>query len=258
MAAGRLKDRVVIVTGGARGIGRSYALAVAEEGARVLIADLAEGAEAVGAIQARGGVACYCRTDVSDETSAAAMARAALEQLGGIDVLINNAALYRGLVLRPFIEISGEEWDRMMAVNLRGLFYCAKAVFPTMKARTAGKIINIASSAIHQGMPGMLHYVTSKAGVVGFTRAMAREVGRWGITVNAVAPGYVLDEASRGLDADKRLPFRPLDEIARQARCLKRDQVEADLVGTILYLCSADSDFLTGQLITVDGGDSLY
>ena len=254
----RLQNRVVIVTGGARGAGRAYALGLAREGAKVAVADLMDGSETVQAIEAQNGEAISVRTDVQEEASSTEMARKTHERFGRIDVLINNAAVYRGIVLKPFEEIRVEEWDQMMAVNLRGLFLCAKAVVPYMKRQGSGKIINISSSAVLFGLPGMLHYVTSKAGVIGFTRALARELGRIGVTVNAVAPGFVLNESSRQLDAEKKLPFGSLAKAARGARSVPKDLLEEDLVGTVIYLASSDSDMLTGQLLNVDGGSSMY
>lgn len=254
----RLKDKVVIVTGGARGVGRAYALGLAREGARVAVADLEDGSETVKAIESQGGEAIGLLTDVREEPSTAEMAQKTCAQFSRIDVLINNAAIYRGTVMKPFEEITVPEWDQMMAVNLRGLFLCAKAVVPFMKEQRGGKIINIASSTVLFGLPGMLHYVTSKAGVIGFSRALARELGRFGITVNTVSPGLVWNESSRRVDREKKLPFRSLAEAARQGRAIPKDLLEEDLVGTIVYLCSNDSNMLTGQLINVDGGGSLY
>ena len=254
----RLRERVVIVTGGAQGAGRAYALGLAREGARVAIADVADSSETVKAIEALGGEALTLSTDIREESSTGEMARKTHERFGRIDVLLNNAAMYRGIVMKPFDEISIPEWDQMMAVNLRGLFLCAKAVVPYMKQQGAGKIINISSGVALYGLPGMLHYVTSKAGVLGFTRALAREVGRFGITVNAVAPGMILNESSRIVDANKELPFRSMAEAARQGRATPRDLLEEDLVGTILFLSSPDSDMITGQLLNVDGGAIMY
>lgn len=254
----RLQNKVVIVTGGARGAGRIYALGLAGEGAKVAVADVEDSSETAQSILAQGGEAIAVVADVRDESATHEMARKAHERFGRLDVLINNAALYRGIVMQSFEEITVAEWDQMMAVNLRGLFLCVKAVAPYMKKQGSGKIINISSSTVLFGVPGMLHYVTSKAGVIGFSRALARELGRFGITVNTVSPGLVWNEASRQLDSEKKLPIRSLAEASRQGRAIQKDLLEQDLVGTMIYLCSSDSDMLTGQLINVDGGGSLY
>ena len=233
-------------------------MALAREGAKITIADIADGSDAVSAITQLGGEAIYVRTDVGEETSTAEMARKTHEHFGRIDVLLNNAALYRDIVIKPFEEITSSEWDRVMAVNLRGLFLCSKAVLPYMKKQRAGKIINISSSTVLYGLPGMLHYVTSKAGVIGFSRALAREVGRHGIAVNSISPGLVWNESSQQVDAKKQIPFRSMAETSRQGRAIPRDLLEQDLAGTVIYLCSDDSNMVTGQLINVDGGGSMY
>src|SRR5437879_4215369 len=188
----RLSDRVVIVTGGARGIGRAYCLGVAAEGARVVVADVADPKPTVADIEARGAQALAVACDVSREADTQRLATETLARFGRIDVLVNNAALYGTLKRRTFMEIPVEEWDRVMAVNLRGLFLCARAVFPAMRAQGKGKIVNISSSTFFKGVPHYIHYTTSKGGVVGFTRSLARELGELGIRVNAIAPGFTL------------------------------------------------------------------
>jgi len=187
----RLKDRVVVVTGGGIGIGRAYSLGLAAEGARVVVADIADPKPTVKEIETRGGQALAVECDVSKESETLRMAAEALSRFGRIDVLVNNAAIYAPLQRRSFMEIPVEEWDRVMAVNLRGLFLCARAVFPAMKAQGKGKIINISSGTFFKGIPHFIHYTTSKGGVVGFTRSLARELGEFGIRVNAVAPGLI-------------------------------------------------------------------
>ncbi len=248
----RLKDKVCIVTGGGMGIGRAYALGLAAEGARVVVADIADPMPVVKEIEARGGQALGVGCDVSKEADTQRMATMTLDRWGRIDVLVNNAALYGTLKRRPFMEIPVEEWDRVMAVNLRGLFLCARAVFPAMKAQGKGKIINVASSTFFKGVPNYIHYTTSKGGVVGFTRSLARELGDHGIRVNAIAPGFTLSGQNE----------KNQTEEAKQAnikmRMLKRAQVPEDLVGTIVFLASDDSDFITGQTIAVDGGSIVH
>ena len=248
----RLQDKVVIVTGGAKGIGRAYCLGAAAEGARVVVADIADPKATVEEIEARGGQALGVECDVSREHDTLRLATETLARWGRIDVLVNNAALYGTLTRRPFMEIPVEEWDRVMAVNLRGLFLCARAVFPAMQKQGKGKIINISSSTFFKGVPDYIHYTTSKGGVVGFTRSLARELGTFGIRVNAIAPGFTLSG-----DNEKNI-----SEERKQAnvgmRMLKRAEVPEDLIGTVIFLASDDSDFITGQTILVDGGGSVH
>src|SRR5437870_2777192 len=177
----RLRDRVVIVTGGAKGIGRAYCLGVATEGASVVVADVADPKGTVEEVEARGAQALGAECDVSREADTQRLATETLARFGRIDVLVNNAALYGTLKRRPFMEIPVEEWDRVMAVNLRGLFLCARAVFPAMRAQGKGKIVNIASSTFFKGVPDYIHYTTSKGRVLGFTHSLARELGPFGI-----------------------------------------------------------------------------
>lgn len=248
----RLKDKVVIVTGGAKGIGRAYSLGVAAEGARVVVADIADPVPVVKDIEARGGQALAVGCDVSKEEDAQRLATKALDRWGRVDVLVNNAAIYGVLKRRPLPEIPVEEWDRVMAVNLRGLFLCARAVFPAMKAQGKGKIINISSSTFFKGVPNYIHYTTSKGGVVGFTRSLARELGEYGIRVNAIAPGFTLSGEN-----EKNMPEEQKEANIRM-RMLKRAQVPEDLVGTVVFLASDESDFITGQTIAVDGGSIVH
>jgi len=248
----RLEDKVIIVTGGAKGIGRAYCLGAAAEGARVVVADVADPKQTVNEVEARGAQALGVECDVSREADTQRLATETLARFGRIDVLMNNAAVYGTLRRRPLLEIPVEEWDRVMAVNLRGLFLCARAVFPAMKAQGGGKIINIASSTFFKGVPDFIHYTTSKGGVVGFTRSLARELGDYGIRVNAIAPGFTLSGDNEQNISEERKRTNV------QTRMLKRAQVPEDLVGTFIYLASDDSGFVTGQTILVDGGGSVH
>ncbi len=250
----RLRDKVAIVTGGARGIGKAFALRLAGEGARVVIADVLDGAGALREIAARGGEAIAVQTDVSQEQSTKVMARTAIERFGRIDILVNDAGIFADLGRKPFFEIPSEEWDRVLGINLKGMFHCCKAVYLQMKKQGKGKIINITSSTFFEGVPYFIHYVSSKGGIIAFTRALAREVGDDGICVNAVAPGLTVSEVVEGN------PMFPEEHLREHAgsRCIKRIEVPEDLTGTVLFLASDDSDFITGQTILVDGGKSFH
>lgn len=250
----KLSNKVAIVTGGAQGLGRAYCLRLAEEGARVVVADIGDGTRVRDEITGQGGEAMVVRTDVSDEGSARVMAREAVERFGRIDVLVNNAGLFTTIVKKPFHELSVQEWDQVMAVNVKGTFLCSKAVYPQMKKQGKGKIINISSATFFMGAPLFSHYVASKGAVVGLTRAFAREAGEDGISVNAIAPGLTVSEIIRG---NAKYPEQYLKMIA-SGRSHKRDEVPEDLTGTVVFLASDDSDFITGQTIVVDGGMIMY
>ncbi|MBI4491198.1 MAG: 3-oxoacyl-ACP reductase FabG [Chloroflexi bacterium] len=251
----RLQDRVAIVTGGGIGIGKVYSRALAAEGARVVVADIAaEAAEQVAVeIVGRGGQALAVRVDVTSVESTEAMARQAVERFGQLDVLVNNAALFTGILpKKSFDQIGPDEWDRVMAVNTKGPFLCVKAVYPYFRERRAGKIINIASVVAFSGAPGFVHYVASKAAVIGFTRALARELGPHNVTVNAIAPGVTASETAAPLIAEEDMRFQV------QARAIKRVQVPEDIAGAVVFLASPDSDFITGQTLVVDGGLKMH
>ena len=247
---GRLDGKVAIVTGGARNIGAVYARALAAEGARVVIADVLDGAAAAADITEAGGEAVPVEVDVSREDDTLRMAAAAVDAFGRIDILVNNAAIYLSINRRPFYEISAEEWDRVTAVNIKGVFLCAKAVLPAMRELGGGRIINISSNTAIAGTPNFLHYVASKSALLGMTRSMARELGAYGISVNAIAPGLVEHEG-------QTVPPE-LSASRVSARSIQRRQTPEDLTGAVLYLAASDSDFVTGLTLVVDGGDVLY
>jgi NAD(P)-dependent dehydrogenase (short-subunit alcohol dehydrogenase family) len=248
----RLANKAALVTGGAKGIGRHYSLALAAEGARVMIADIEDGgALAQEIIQAHGAdSAASAICDVSDETQVQALVKRTLDRFGRIDILVNNAALYAKLHPRGFAEWDTATWDRVMAINVRGPWLMVKHVAPHMMARRSGKIINIASGAAYKGVPRVLPYVCSKGAMLAFTRSLSRELGDYGIAVNSLSPGYILSDT--GLEnlthvEEERVPVR-------NSRAFKRDGYPEDLTGTLIFLASSDSDFITGQSIVVDGG----
>ena len=246
----RLQGRVAIVTGAAQGIGAAYASALAVQGAAVVCADVLDTAEIVSQIAAAGGRVLGVATDVTSAESVQALARRTAEAYGRIDVLVNNAAIFGNLHLKPFEEISSAEWDKVMAVNVRGPFECAKAVTPYMRKQKSGKIINIASGTVFKGTPLFLHYVSSKGAVVAMTRCLARELGPDGICVNTLAPGLTVSE---NVASNPDWQGSVASGIVA-SRALKRDQMPGDLCGTLVYLASGDSDFVTGQVVVVDGG----
>ena len=250
----RLAGRAAIVTGGAKGIGRHYTQALAAEGARVMIADIADGSELAAEIAAGHGANSVSSTitDVSDEASVKALIAATIERFGKIDILVNNAALYAPLQEAKCTEIDADLWDQVMAVNLRGPFLMVKHAVPHMRAQGYGKIINIGSGTAYRGIPWMLHYVTSKGGITAFTRALSRELGEHGIRVNTLAPGFTLSDTVLRENPGHVHSAR---ERAVQARALRRDEHPQDLLGALVFLASADSDFVTGQTIAVDGGN---
>jgi len=248
----RLRGKIAIVTGGAKGIGAHYSRALAAHGARVMIADIEDGATlAADIIQQHGpDAAASSVTDVSDETAVKMLVERTVEHFGRIDILVNNAALYAKLHPRNYDDWDIATWDRVMAINVRGPWLMARHVAPVMIAQKSGKIVNIASGAPYKGVPRMLPYVTSKGAIIAFTRALSRELGQYGIAVNSLSPGYILSET--GLEntqhvEEERIPVR-------NSRAFKRDAYPEDLIGALIFLASSDSDFVTGQSLVVDGG----
>ena len=246
-----LDGKVAIVTGGGRGIGAHYCRGLAAEGAQVLVADIrADGADEVA--RSIGGTAC--QVDVSDAASVEAMVRRAVERYGRVDVLVNNAAIFTELIQprKDFDAIPLDEWERVMAVNVRGVWLCSKAVAAVFKPQRSGVIINISSGTILGGTAGFAHYVTSKAAVWGLTRVMARELGDYEVRVNVITPGLTASEAVLESYPPERL------QQSAESRILKRDERPEDLVGTVVFLASDASAFITGQTFNVDGGQHLH
>ena len=247
---GQLDGKVAIVTGAAQGIGRAIAGGLAREGARIVVVDLERADETAATFT--DGVAITA--DVSSEEDTAGMAREALEQCGSIDILVNNAGLYASLAMRPFTEIPLEEWRRVMDVNVASMFLACRAVVPVMQAQGGGKIVNISSGTPFRGVPFLLHYVTSKGAIVAFTRALARELGKDGVLVNCVAPGFTMSE---GVKQNPEI-VEKLRDVSVSARTLQRDQEPEDVVGAVVYLAGPHSDFVTGQTIVIDGGQYFH
>ncbi len=251
----QLENKVAIITGGAQGIGRTYALAYAKEGASVIIADILDGSNVVKEIEAMGGTAFDIPTDVSNEDKVKELMNKTAGKFGRIDILVNNAAIFVATYpMRDFDTISLAEWEKVMQVNVNGTFLCCKYAVPVMREQKYGRIINISSSVHWRGIPGFLHYSASKAAIIGLTRALAHEVGKDGITVNSLAPGYTQSEGvirvqNEGLGQD------PVEVAAGQ--CIARPQVPEDLIGAAIFLASDAAAFITGQTLVVDGGLAL-
>lgn len=246
-----LANRTIVVTGAATGIGQAFALGCAAQGANVVVADMNAADETVAAIEHAGGKALALRVDVSDEASVRQMADEALRRFGRIDGLVNNAAYFREIKLTDFEQIDSAQWDRIFAVNVKGVWQCCKAVLPAMRRQGSGSIVNIASVVAVAGQPGYLHYVASKGAVLSMTKGLAKEVGQHGVRVNVIAPGFVITDATRNRPAEWQQSFR-------MARALQREQKPDDLVGTALYLLSDLAGFVSGQTIVVDGGHIMY
>ena len=241
---------VVIVTGGAMGIGRAIADRFAQDGSAVVIADVSGATEAAAEISATGAAAVGVFCDISDSDSCKAMAADALNAFGRIDTLVNNAGLYSTLKLTEFTEISPEEWQRVLNVNVMGQALVTAAVLPSMQAQGGGAIVNMSSGTPFKGVPYLLHYVASKGAINAMTKALAKELGASGIRVNGVAPGFTMSD---GVKANPH-QIEKLQEISQKARVIARDQLPEDIVGAVAFLASPDAAFMTGQTLVVDGG----
>jgi NAD(P)-dependent dehydrogenase (short-subunit alcohol dehydrogenase family) len=237
----KLDGKVAVVTGGAQGIGAAIADGLRAEGATVAIADLNPPAGEI-------------RADVSSEEDVQRLADEVVERHGGIDILVNNAGLYASLAMRPFTEIPLDEWRRVMDVNVASMFLTCRAVVPRMRERGGGKIVNISSGTAFRGVPFLLHYVASKGAIVSFTRALARELGKDGIHVNCVAPGFTM---SAGVEEHPEV-IEALRDVSVAARTLQRDQVPEDVVGAVVFLCTPAAEFVTGQTMVIDGGQYFH
>ena len=246
-----LEGRTIIVTGAATGIGQAFAVGCGEQGANVVAADMNPSEETVAKVEAAGGTAIAVEVDVSDDASTRAMADAALERFGRIDGLVNNAAYFREVRLTPFEEIDPAIWDRIFAVNVKGVWLCCKAVLPAMREQGSGSIVNIASVVAVAGQPGYLHYVATKGSVLSMTKGLAKELGGDGVRVNVIAPGFVITGATQDRPVEWQQSFL-------RARAISREQRPDDLVGTALYLLSDLAGFVSGQTIVVDGGHIMY
>ena len=247
---GTLDGKVALVTGAAQGIGKAIADGLAAEGARIVVADLQGAERAAGSYP--GGVGLT--VDVADEADVARMTAETVERCGGLDVLVNNAGLYASLAMRPFTEIPLDEWRRVMDVNVASMFLTCRAAVPAFRERGGGSIVNISSGTPFRGVPFLLHYVTSKGAIVAFTRALAKEIGKDGVLVNCVAPGFTM---SAGVEAHPEV-VEKLRDVSVSARTLQRDQVPEDVVGAVVYFAGPGSSFVTGQTIVIDGGQYFH
>lgn len=247
---GQLEGRVAIVTGGGRSIGKAFCKGLAAEGAHIVIADIADSDAAADEIRGNYGIEVMAqKTDVSDEESVKALASAVMARFGRIDILVNNAAWFATMPMTPYSEISVEMWDRVMAVNARGPFLMVKHVAPHMVAAGYGKIVNIGSGTAIKGVPNLLAYASSKGAILGFTRALSRELGEHGICVNTLAPGLTESDSLR-----EHPQHMTPNERVLASRAIRRTQVQEDLVGGLVFLASPASDFMTGQTLAIDGG----
>jgi NAD(P)-dependent dehydrogenase (short-subunit alcohol dehydrogenase family) len=242
----RLQERVAIVTGAAVGNGRAFCQRLAQDGARIMIADIADASEAMELVRASGGEIDAVRVDATDEAQTQKMVRKTIERFGRVDVLVNNVGLYQE---EPFELISFEEWRRVLSVNLDSLFLASRAVLPVMKERGFGRIIALSSDTIWLGTPYLVHYVTAKMGVIGFVRSLASEIGRYGITINAVTVGLTATQRPPG----EKLVGSILEHLLPQQAVQRGDEPD-DIAEVVAFLASPESSIISGQTINVDGG----
>jgi NAD(P)-dependent dehydrogenase (short-subunit alcohol dehydrogenase family) len=246
----RFAGKVAVVTGAATGLGAAIAQRLGEEGAVVVIADIVGSERAANALVERGVVAFGAETDVASWESVKTTIARALDRFGRVDILVNNAAIASTLQLKPFDQLTTDEFERILAVNTIGTFHACKAVAPIMRGQNGGRIINMASGTAIRGAPFLAHYVASKGAVMSFTRALARELGAHNILVNAISPGYTLTESNLANTEYLAATRKAVIDI----RCLPRDAYPEDIVGAVAFLASEDARFITGQILAVDGG----
>lgn len=246
---GRLNGKTAVITGAGRGIGAVMAKHMAGEGANVVVSDVLDTADTVAAIKESGGAATGLSVDVTSDGDLAAMVEATESEFGALNILVNNASIFAALQPKPFLQIDNDEFDKVMTVNARGVHQATKAVVPAMLRAGGGKIVNIASGTFYYGPPGLVHYTASKGAVIALTRGYGRELGDKNIQVNAIAPGLTESESIQG-----HTGFDPARGPTVQSRSIKREMVPEDLLGSLMYLITADSDFVTGQTLNVDGG----
>ena len=253
----KLQDKVAIITGAADpdGLGAAMAKGFVDEGAKVVIADIVDGTEVVDSLVKVGGEAHFVKTDITDEEACFDMANDAAERFGTVNILVNNAAVYGDIVVKSLSDTTSEEFQKVLNVNVLGTFHCVKATLPYLQ-QNSGKIINISSDVVDMGTQGFSHYVASKGGIMALTRCFARELGMFNIRVNTVAPGFTMSSGSKKALANAAVPTTGIEEQIVAMRCLQRAQEAEDIVGTVLFLSSDYSEFVTGQFITVNGGGS--
>ena len=246
---GRLDGKTAVITGSGRGIGAVMAQHMAKEGANVVVTDVLDTSDTVAAITDNGGAALGLNVDVTSDSDLAAMVEATEQEFGALHILINNASIFAALQPKPFLHIENDEFDKVMTVNARGVHQATKAVVPAMLRAGGGKIVNIASGTFYYGPPGLSHYTASKGAVIALTRGYGRELGDKNIQVNAIAPGLTESESIKG-----HAGFDPARMPTVQSRSIKREMLPEDLLGSLMYLITPDSDFVTGQTLNVDGG----
>jgi 3-oxoacyl-[acyl-carrier protein] reductase len=250
----RFKDKVAIVTGSARGMGRVFALRFAKEGAKLTVCDILDCKPVAEEIKAAGGEVLALKTDVTSEKDAAEMAKKTFDRFGRIDILVNNAAIIGTIETKDFVkpveEIVSADWDKILAVNIKGVFLCSKAVIPYMKKQGGGKIVNMASTVAFTGLPHFIHYSTSKGGIVTMTRGLAWALGEFNINVNAVAPGLIMTEAMQGA-------YTPefYQELVATKQLIHKNVEPEDVANAVLFMASGEADKITGQTLAVNAGE---